>query len=116
MLSLMAIYRGRAGRWAMVLGFGAYFLVPVYDDEKFGILFGQSLLGYLTESKLEKLRRAIYPNVAASTVLKIIGIFDDFESAYLGRGELAVRVLVGIGALGLKACFLFARKCPTAFL
>ncbi|XP_065310568.1 phospholipid-transporting ATPase ABCA3-like isoform X2 [Dermacentor albipictus] len=67
------------GRWAMVIGFAVYYMFPTCDGDKLSILFRHSLYVYLSESKLEKFRTALYPNVAFSTIMKIIGIFDDFE-------------------------------------
>ncbi|KAK8767237.1 hypothetical protein V5799_005986 [Amblyomma americanum] len=67
------------GRWAMVIGFAVYFMLPSVDGDKLGLIFGTSLFGYLTGSRNEKLRTAFYPSVALSNAMKIIGIFDDFE-------------------------------------
>ncbi|XP_065310534.1 phospholipid-transporting ATPase ABCA3-like isoform X3 [Dermacentor albipictus] len=69
------------GRWAMVIAFAVFFMFPSLDGDKLGFIFGTSLFTYLSTPRTEKLRTAFYPNVALSTVMKIIGIFDDFERA-----------------------------------
>ncbi|XP_049271125.1 phospholipid-transporting ATPase ABCA7, partial [Rhipicephalus sanguineus] len=69
------------GRWAMVIGVAVYFLFAACDGDKFSFIFMHSLYVYLSESRTEKLRRAMYPNVAFGTIMKIIGIFDDFEKS-----------------------------------
>ncbi|KAL1481954.1 hypothetical protein MTO96_034115 [Rhipicephalus appendiculatus] len=66
-------------RWAMIIAFGLYFILPMCDGEKMSFLLGGTLFRYLTERREEKLRTAFYPNVAFSRIVKIIGIFDDFE-------------------------------------
>lgn len=68
------------GRWAMVIAFAVFFMFPCLDGDKLGFIFGTSLFTYLSTPRTEKLRTAFYPNVALSTAMKIIGIFDDFES------------------------------------
>ncbi|KAH7958270.1 hypothetical protein HPB49_000371 [Dermacentor silvarum] len=69
------------GRWAMVIAFAVFFMFPSLDGDKLGFIFGTSLFTYLSKARIEKLRTAFYPNVALSTAIKIIGIFDDFEKA-----------------------------------
>ncbi|KAH7956818.1 hypothetical protein HPB52_012816 [Rhipicephalus sanguineus] len=69
------------GRWAMVIAFAVFFMFPCLDGDKLGFIFGTSLFTYLSTARAEKLRTAFYPNVALSTVMKIIGIFDDFEKS-----------------------------------
>ncbi|KAK8767242.1 hypothetical protein V5799_005991 [Amblyomma americanum] len=80
LLSLLIACVFPFGRWAMVIGFAVYFMLPSVDGDKLGLIFGTSLFGYLTGSRNEKLRTAFYPSVALSNAMKIIGIFDDFES------------------------------------
>ncbi|XP_075741973.1 ABC transporter A family member 1 [Rhipicephalus microplus] len=72
-------HRPLAGRWAMLLGFGVYFILPICDADNFSFLSEVPLSDYLVEDRLSKLRKCVYPNYATSTVMKIICIFADFE-------------------------------------
>ncbi|KAL1438080.1 hypothetical protein MTO96_048178 [Rhipicephalus appendiculatus] len=67
------------GRWAMLLGFGVYFILPIVDADNFSFLSDVPLSDYLVEDRLSKLRKCIYPNYGMTTVMKIICIFADFE-------------------------------------
>ncbi|XP_049268802.1 phospholipid-transporting ATPase ABCA3 [Rhipicephalus sanguineus] len=67
------------GRWAMLLGFGVYFILPICDADNFSFLSDVPLSDYLVEDRFSKLRKCIYPNYAMATVMKIICIFADFE-------------------------------------
>ncbi|KAL1415399.1 hypothetical protein MTO96_006844 [Rhipicephalus appendiculatus] len=67
------------GRWAMTIAFGLYFIFPMCDGEKMSFFLEPSLIQYLSDTRVEKLRIALYPNVAFNRIMKIIGIFDDFE-------------------------------------
>ncbi|XP_077564594.1 phospholipid-transporting ATPase ABCA3-like [Haemaphysalis longicornis] len=67
------------GRWAVLLGFGVFLLLPCYDRASFSFFDPIRLSSYLGEDRITKLRRCIYPNAAMDTVMKIIGIFNDFE-------------------------------------
>ncbi|KAL1413927.1 hypothetical protein MTO96_007976 [Rhipicephalus appendiculatus] len=69
------------GRWAMVIAFAIFFMFPCLDGDQLGFIFGTSLFTYLSTDRTHKLRTAFYPNVALSTAMKIIGIFDDFEKS-----------------------------------
>ncbi|XP_070392967.1 phospholipid-transporting ATPase ABCA3-like isoform X2 [Dermacentor albipictus] len=81
LLALLIACAFPLGRWAMVIAFGTYFLLPLTDGEKLSYLLGSNLWAYLTKTKAEKLRTAFYPNVAFARIIKIIGIFDDFEGS-----------------------------------
>ncbi|KAL1468030.1 hypothetical protein MTO96_041749, partial [Rhipicephalus appendiculatus] len=70
------------GRWAMTIAFGLYFIFPMCDGEKMSFFLEPSLIQYLSDTRVEKLRIALYPNVAFNRIMKIIGIFDDFESRW----------------------------------
>ncbi|XP_070391588.1 phospholipid-transporting ATPase ABCA3-like isoform X2 [Dermacentor albipictus] len=67
------------GRWAMLVGFGVYFILPICDADNFSFLSGAPLSDYLMEDRFSKLRKCVYPNFAMATVMKIICIFADFE-------------------------------------
>ncbi|XP_054930125.1 phospholipid-transporting ATPase ABCA3-like [Dermacentor andersoni] len=67
------------GRWAMLVGFGVYFILPICDADNFSFLSGTPLSEYLMEDRFSKLRKCVYPNFAMATVMKIICIFADFE-------------------------------------
>ncbi|KAL1472141.1 hypothetical protein MTO96_039512, partial [Rhipicephalus appendiculatus] len=67
------------GQWAMIVAFAVYFILPFCDAEKLNFLLAGSLYKYLSGKKGEKLRTAFYPNVAFSRIIKIMGIFDDFD-------------------------------------
>ncbi|XP_037567776.2 retinal-specific phospholipid-transporting ATPase ABCA4-like [Dermacentor silvarum] len=67
------------GRWAMLVGFGVYFILPICDADNFSFLSNAPLSDYLMEDRFSKLRKCAYPNFAMATVMKIICIFADFE-------------------------------------
>ncbi|KAH6929558.1 hypothetical protein HPB50_002766 [Hyalomma asiaticum] len=79
LLALLIACMFPMGRWAMLIAFGLYFVLPMLHGEKLSFLAGQSLFGYFTQAREEKLRTGFYPNVAFSRIVKIMGIFDDFE-------------------------------------
>ncbi|XP_077564593.1 uncharacterized protein LOC144180059 [Haemaphysalis longicornis] len=67
------------GRWAVLLGFGVFLLLPSYDRTSISIFSPIPLSSYLAEDKITKLRRCVYPNAAMDIIMKIFGIFSDFE-------------------------------------
>ncbi|KAH7967641.1 hypothetical protein HPB52_001518 [Rhipicephalus sanguineus] len=83
------------GRWAMLLGFGVYFILPICDADNFSFLSDVPLSDYLVEDRFSKLRKCIYPNYAMATVMKIICIFADFE--FYNNNNLAPTSAVDAG-------------------
>ncbi|KAK8758806.1 hypothetical protein V5799_003566 [Amblyomma americanum] len=79
MLVLLVSCLVASGRWAMLFGFAFYFVLPMYDGDRFSYLSGAHLSEYLLENRLSKLRKSVYPNFATATVMKIISIFADFD-------------------------------------
>ncbi|KAL1477219.1 hypothetical protein MTO96_035918 [Rhipicephalus appendiculatus] len=79
LLALLIACAFPLGRWPMVVAFVLFFILPFCDGENMSFLFGASLFSYVTDKRKDKLRAALYPNVALGRIIKIIGIYDDFE-------------------------------------
>lgn len=71
-----------AGNWPVIKSILLFCIIPVaVVMEVFKAV--PSLSEYLFVARKSKLMSSIFPNIALSLVLKIMGIFDDFEGAFI---------------------------------